>query len=353
MLIADGTNADSGFAPMLAPYKIAPSADYAVEAEIRKVNAEGSSFGIAVRSNGLETGYAVGIGEGSGPGWQSAVFRLDGTWGIPDGDDLVAQGQYFDPGDQWHTYRVAVSGNTFQLFIDGLIMVTATDDRQGAVERTGLWSIGSEIEVRDFRVIALGSGEDEGADAATPSPEQAPSPLPTVETVVPTPTTDAGTDSGSGFEQVATVLTFAYDDWDSGWRQNGNTWYGRPWTVVYGAFSNHPRATLSFTLDSPQPGSSVLEVAGLDDEWAGNCEINVLVNGVSVFAGPSPWLSYSGTAADFSDAPWTSATFDIPAGLLTAGSNTIVIENLEAAANFGTPPYILLSDTTLRLNAAS
>jgi mannose-6-phosphate isomerase-like protein (cupin superfamily) len=353
MLIADGTNSDSGFVPIFAPYQTAPSADYAVEAEIRKRNAEGASFGIAVSSNGSETGYAVGIGEGSGPGWQSAVFLLDGTWGIPDEDGLVAQGQYFDPGDQWHTYRVAVSGNTIQLFIDGLIMVTATVDRPGTGERIGLWSSGSELEVRDFRVIALGSGEDERVDAAAPSPEQAPAPLPTAEAVVPTPTADVGTGSGSGFEQVATVLTFAYDDWVSGWRQDGNAWYGRPWTVVYGAFSNHPRATLSFTLDSPQSGSSVLEVAGLDDEWAGNCEINILVNGVSVFAGANPWLSYSGTAADFSDAPWTSAAFDIPAGLLTAGSNTIVIENLEAAANFGTPPYILLGDTTLRLNAAS
>ena len=35
----------------------------------------------------------------------------------------------------------------------------------------------------------------------------------------------------------ATVLTFAYSDWVSGWRQDSSAFYGRPWTVVYGALS--------------------------------------------------------------------------------------------------------------------
>ena len=93
----------------------------------------------------------------------------------------------------------------------------------------------------------------------------------------------------------------------------------------------------------------MLEVTGLDDEWAGNCEIQVFVNGTGVYQGPSPWLSYSGNASDFSDAQWSTASLSIPAEMLRAGDNTIEIHNLEPAANFGSPPYILLAETTLRV----
>jgi hypothetical protein len=144
------------------------------------------------------------------------------------------------------------------------------------------------------------------------------------------------------------VITFAYSDWVGGWRQDHSAFYGRPWTVIYGAFSQFPAATLTFSLESTPLGTAVLEVTGLDDEWAGNCQITVVVNGVVVYQGPSPWTSYGGVAPDFSDAPWSTAALAIPDGLLRTGTNTIVIENLEPAANFSSPPYILLSDTVLR-----
>ena len=124
-------------------------------------------------------------------------------------------------------------------------------------------------------------------------------------------------------------MTFAYSDWVSGWRQDSSAFYGRPWTVVYGALSQYPEATLAFTLEGPVTGGAVLEVTGLDDEWAGNCEIQVFVNGTGVYQGPSPWLSYSGNASDFSDAQWSTASLSIPAEMLRAGDNTIEIHNLE------------------------
>jgi hypothetical protein len=191
--------------------------------------------------------------------------------------------------------------------------------------------------------------------AAAPSVDDAADALPTSGVVVPLPTAIGEDDRAgdAGAESPSSVQRFVYSDWDSGWRQDDRTFYGRPWTVVYGAFSAHPRATLSFTLDEQPAGAAVLEVTGLDDEWQGNCVINVLVNGASIYLGPSPWLSYSGNAANFSDAAWTTAAFAIPAGLLRSGSNTMVIENLEAAANFSSPPYILLSDTTVHFSTGA
>ena len=147
--------------------------------------------------------------------------------------------------------------------------------------------------------------------------------------------------------------SFDYGDWNSGWSQDDASWYGRPWSVIYGALSEYPSATLSFSLDAAPSGPATLEIAGLDDEWPGTSQISLTVNGTSVFEGAGPWPSYVGSADDFSDAPWTTSSFDIPSGVLQAGQNSIVLANLEPYDNFGSPPYVLLSDTTLSFGGTS
>jgi hypothetical protein len=195
---------------------------------------------------------------------------------------------------------------------------------------------------------------ESGAGAAlptmTPTPRVVTQETPEGSALVPlpTPTTVSGGAVESPVVDQTIDLDFAYSDWVSGWRQDSSAFYGRPWTVVYGAFSQFPEAALSFSLAAAPVGEALLEVTGLDDEWDGNCEIEIVVNGTRIYEGPSPWLSYEGSARDFSDAPWTTAELVIPAGLLAAGSNEITIANLEPSASFGAPPYILLSDTTLR-----
>ena len=152
--------------------------------------------------------------------------------------------------------------------------------------------------------------EHSGEEGANPSPTQ----ITAIVAPLPTAQTRGETASEEIDESLSSTRTFAYSDWDSGWSQDDSSFYGRPWTVVYGAFSAHPRAILSFTLDGQPDGDAVLEVTGLDDEWQGSCVINVLVNGTSTYIGPSPWQSYSGNAADFSDAEWTTSALTIPAG---------------------------------------
>jgi hypothetical protein len=105
------------------------------------------------------------------------------------------------------------------------------------------------------------------------------------------------------------------------------------------------------TLDLPAApsGPARLTVTGLDDEWTGSNPIEVTVNGRPVFAGPSPFASWDGIG-DGSGAAWTTVAVEFPAGLLTAGRNEIAVTNLSPAANFGIPPYVLLTDASLEVS---
>ena len=53
------------------------------------------------------------------------------------------------------------------------------------------------------------------------------------------------------------------------------------------------------------------------------------------------------------DVAWTQIYLTVDRGLLGPGQNEIVVTNLADAANFGTPPYILLSEASLIVGGAS
>ncbi|MDP9366126.1 MAG: hypothetical protein M3Q10_18225, partial [Chloroflexota bacterium] len=173
---------------------------------------------------------------------------------------------------------------------------------------------------------------------ATPRPTS--TPRPTATPAPPTPTAPP----------VARAA-FAAEDWVGGFYRGDRLHYGRPWVAVYGALSDHPRAALAFSLDAEPGGPATLTITGLDDEWAGPNEIALEVNGRRVFAGPSPFRDWDGVGTG-DDAAWTAAAFALPAGLLRAGPNEVAVANLTPSANFGTPPYVLLAETSLEAPAA-
>lgn len=173
--------------------------------------------------------------------------------------------------------------------------------------------------------------------AATKLPDAAPSPTATKATKRERKSTSTGS--------AAIAMTFTMSDWRGGYAGN-QTWYGRPWIAIYGAQSAYPRATLDFSLKNAPSGEATLTLDGLDDEWAGNVAISVTVNGVSVYEADSPFVSWNGQGRG-ENARWTAHAFEIPAGMLRAGDNQIVVANLEPVANFGTAPYVLLSDASL------
>jgi hypothetical protein len=99
-------------------------------------------------------------------------------------------------------------------------------------------------------------------------------------------------------------------------------------------------------LDAAPTGPATLTITGLDDEWATQNPIVVLVNGTVLYDGLSPWPNWDGVGHG-ADAAWTPATFAIPAGVLQAGANQIVVANRTVSANFGLPPYVLVANATL------
>ena len=86
-----------------------------------------------------------------------------------------------------------------------------------------------------------------------------------------------------------------------------------------------------------------MRITGVDDEAGGNNPIVIVVNGVEVYSGASPFPSWDG--ADASRAPWTEVSIPIPAGVLQDGDNTITVANLSPSAAINSVPYVLLSDT--------
>lgn len=119
--------------------------------------------------------------------------------------------------------------------------------------------------------------------------------------------------------------------------------------AIYGALSDFPRATLSFTLDATPGRPATLSITGLDDEWEDLNPIALEVNGERVYSGPSPFANWDG-AGNGANAAWTTSSFTIPSGLLRAGSNEITVANLTPVASFNAPPYVLLADATLEIS---
>ena len=66
----------------------------------------------------------------------------------------------YDPGTEWHTYRVEVDENEIHLLIDGESIAKVSHDGSLSSGRVGLWSNAARIKIRDFRVIALEPGPE-------------------------------------------------------------------------------------------------------------------------------------------------------------------------------------------------
>jgi serine/threonine protein kinase len=146
MLISDAPRDRSIIA---APY-VPRTADYAVEADIQRTddNTGFVSFSILARGDRLQ-GYWAGahLGTGRSPG-----VGVEAE--LPSVPKLLMF-KYFDPGKEWHRYRVDVRGDTIRMYVDGKLMIDVVDDTYRSSTGTGLWSWGTRINVRDFHVLSL------------------------------------------------------------------------------------------------------------------------------------------------------------------------------------------------------
>jgi hypothetical protein len=80
-----------------------------------------------------------------------------------------------------------------------------------------------------------------------------------------------------------------------------------------------------------------LHLKALDDDAAPQCKIDITINGQSVFAGMNK----------FSRKEWRVQRFALPAGVLKAGKNEIVITNAEQEGKLGMPPWFMVATAVI------
>ncbi len=149
MLTNDGSLTQQSWAPV--PYQVQGTNDYAVEADIQVVKADQNSlFGISLRHTtvGDYNGHIAFHCCGDSP-----TVEIDYV-NYKSGVDTLAH-QDYDPGTDWHTYRLEVRGNQLRFLIDGNPAVSVTDNRFLTGQIAGLWSVGTQFSVRRVAVYAL------------------------------------------------------------------------------------------------------------------------------------------------------------------------------------------------------
>lgn len=163
MLVIAGANATSE--PWLKVASV-PSPDFAIEAEMRVTMVLDSvcdqSFGVVGGSPGASQVYGGGIlFPCSGDGDEARLTNIS-DWEDGYNADVALSENRFDPGEDWHTYRLELRGNRLRLIIDGVGIVTGKLDTPidpGATDaEAGLWSQGVGLEVRRIAVYPLPAG---------------------------------------------------------------------------------------------------------------------------------------------------------------------------------------------------
>ena len=174
MLVSDGSSTTS----VLSPFDPDGLTDYAVEAEIQIVQTddyrEFSVFGRATEAGTLSL-YSYSNPSETTQGLAIVVtsenFQLEDSieGGVRAPGNVIASQELGDDGD-WHTYRLEMDGNQIRGLVDGAIVLASQDNRLLEPGLAGLYVYeGSQINVRAFRVVALGDGTAASTDAASDS----------------------------------------------------------------------------------------------------------------------------------------------------------------------------------------
>jgi hypothetical protein len=137
-----------------------------VETDIQVVSVadpQFDSFGIVVR--GGEAASASASASSQGAGYKAGIDGQTGYVGGPlEAVRITRPGQYgpkpiakakFNPGKDWHLYRVEADGNTLKLLIDCAVIAKGVDNKYLSAGQVGLWSDGAQLNVRSFKVLRL------------------------------------------------------------------------------------------------------------------------------------------------------------------------------------------------------
>jgi hypothetical protein len=140
-----------------------PSADFAVEAEIRVTGRLESvcdqSFGLVAGSPGANQVFGGGLIFPCASDTPRARLTDVSVWENGYNADPVLAEETFDPGNEWHTYRFELRGDDVRLLVDGADVVSGTVgapvDASSGDAQAGLWAQGVQLKVRKVSVQVL------------------------------------------------------------------------------------------------------------------------------------------------------------------------------------------------------
>jgi hypothetical protein len=142
-----------------------PSADFVVEAEMRVNGVLSSvcdqSFGLTAGVPDADQVYGGGLIFPCAAETARARLTDVSVWEDGYNADPVLAEEPFDPGDDWHTYRLELHGDDLRLLIDGADVVSGTletpIDTSSGEAQAGLWAQWVELDVRRVVVESLPS----------------------------------------------------------------------------------------------------------------------------------------------------------------------------------------------------
>jgi serine/threonine protein kinase len=137
---------------------------------------------------------------------------------------------------------------------------------------------------------------------------------------------------------------------DGAYERDDKTLFGRTNRALYGAGSGYNEGRITLNLDAAPPGAVTLRLTGLDDERQGvKCDFEVVVNDRQVFRGANsfPDTPRTDNGLGGSDRLWGGMSVEIPAGVLKAGRNTIVLRNNTPWSGQLGIPYVLINALSL------
>jgi hypothetical protein len=164
--VSEDTLVNEGSSATAEPWLVlsaVPSADFAVEAEIRVTGRLESvcdqSFGLTAGSPGAGQVFGGGLLFPCGSDTARARLTDVSVWEDGYNADRVLAEETFDPGNEWHTYRFELRGDELRLLIDGADIVGGTleapIDASSGDAQAGLWAQGVQLKVRKVSVHVL------------------------------------------------------------------------------------------------------------------------------------------------------------------------------------------------------
>ncbi len=188
--------------------------------------------------------------------------------------------------------------------------------------------------------LALTETPQPTPEPPTPTPASAPTDTPAPE-ASPTPEiapTDTPVQPPAGGEVRITLEDSAFT---GGYTRSNGRYHDVTARWVYGQGTSYHTMSATFDVDSPPAGTASLLIRGLDDEAPGKQPIRITLNAVVIYEGDDPLPDDFKTGPD-GPGNWGEAVWDIPAGTLQPGPNTLTITNLGPGDRINYPAFFML-----------